>query len=100
MSYHVESPCCSDPQSLTERNPKARRTSPLRLQGARVRAETLAPPFAEVECSAFWKGDGSRLAVRDLGLSPKSNRGFGLFVLTNVIWTALATTVHAVARCI
>ena len=47
----VESPCFSDPRSPTERNPKAQRTSPLRMwQGARVQAETLAPPFAEFEC--------------------------------------------------
>jgi hypothetical protein len=40
----------SDPRSLTERNPTARRTSPLRfLERARVQAETLAPPFAEFE---------------------------------------------------
>ena len=80
----VESPCCSDPRSLKGRNPKARRTSPLRLwQRARVRAETLTPPFAECDESAFWKGDGSRLAVCGLGLSPKSNRGFGFFVFGN-----------------
>jgi hypothetical protein len=56
----VESACFSDPQSLAERNPTALRTSPLRSQQkARVQAETLEPPFAELNASAFWKGDGS-----------------------------------------